>query len=549
MILVMEGFDIQCDANVGLDTGGEQDQGGVIGSQGTTGDFRTEPGYLAGNAAKMFYDETLGWGSVSRMADFVDGTQTTLVFDAWVSGFLKNNGDQSGYSNMVKVGRSGKYYFLGYSATGNNIVYRLFTDTVAASGGTVVAISDPGSSISFNLAWHHIRLTVDILTGAVSLYVNGTLHLSGTGWVQAAWGGVPGWSFNSPVTGANRTWDVLMDHLVWYDAIPTSTTLGYSIQASADRWESSSDFQGVLVNAAGTDSFKTDTQGSLIASPNVGDDNRANTMIYMYGENPETAAAWEDGEIDTYAWGVCNVHGGANPVGRNRLAGLLFNTWVYNGGTPTIEYTTPGVLTYFDGNWSKTDESVSWAGHLQSVPRDNNGLTDTWAQRDDTDFLAVYGNGCILFGAPTVPLPEGFPIGITFAEERRADHSDWNDILGDGIDYESYFITGYGIFGQGDKKFQGNYVTVNYENLGTDSQIGSATIQGVWDYALNGNTGRWSSKQQIYGPRSDLDYKHSRSRVKIRGHGTSLQMRVASVGSDPFTINGWTVAVSGNTNV
>ena len=129
--------------------------------------------------------------------------------------------------------------------------------------------------------------------------------------------------------------------------------------------------------------------------------------------------------------------------------------------------------------------------------------------------------------------------GITFAEEVRTDYTDWV-LLGSSDDFESYFDTGYKVYGEGDKLFQSNYVTVNYE-----AQLaGSVYIQGVWDYATDGDTGRWSSKQQVMNYLEN--YRHLMAKKKIRGNGRALQLRFSSQSGKPFTLNGWTVFVTGN---
>jgi len=152
-----------------------------------------------------------------------------------------------------------------------------------------------------------------------------------------------------------------------------------------------------------------------------------------------------------------------------------------------------------------------------------------------------------MFSGPAVssePIDAVFQdVGVTFAEEFREDYTDWVRIDGSGVNFDSMFVSGYGVYGDGNRKVQSNYVTVNYEYVPT----GGAYIQGLWDYTIDPDTGRWSMKQNVY--KDDAGYKHGTRRLKIRGHGKTLQLRVSSRDGKPFKINGWTILVSSNTNV
>jgi len=129
---------------------------------------------------------------------------------------------------------------------------------------------------------------------------------------------------------------------------------------------------------------------------------------------------------------------------------------------------------------------------------------------------------------------EGIVYGSTFRESLL----DWT-LLGENVSYSSYLLAGYRVYGDGDKDFQSNYVTVNYTPL----PFGSAYVQGLWDYANNGNTGKWSSRQQIYKTSSGFTYRTNK--IKIRGSGKALQLRITSFPGAPFEINGWSILVTG----
>ncbi len=127
----------------------------------------------------------------------------------------------------------------------------------------------------------------------------------------------------------------------------------------------------------------------------------------------------------------------------------------------------------------------------------------------------------------------GVSDGFTFSEFRNPVRTDWESELG-GVDWESYFITGYRVRGELLKKFQTNYLTVILEN----DELSSAYAQGIWDYTNSNLNGRFTNPQQVY--RTNNYYAgYQRSKVKIRGQGYSLQFKFYSDGRLPFTIIGW----------
>lgn len=127
----------------------------------------------------------------------------------------------------------------------------------------------------------------------------------------------------------------------------------------------------------------------------------------------------------------------------------------------------------------------------------------------------------------------GLPRGFTFSELNNQVMTDWDTELG-GVDWDSYFITGYRVRGELIKKFQNNYLTTILEN----DPLSSCFVQGIWDYTNSPDNGRFTNPQQVY--RTNNYYAgYQRSKVKIRGQGYSLQFKFYSDGRLPFTIIGW----------
>lgn len=133
-------------------------------------------------------------------------------------------------------------------------------------------------------------------------------------------------------------------------------------------------------------------------------------------------------------------------------------------------------------------------------------------------------------------------LNITFSEAN--DTTNWIDFKtfdGTGTNFVSTFTTGYKLKGSALARWQPTYVGVYTNNPS------AYNIQGIWDYAISGNTGRFSSQDLAlnYDTGTSVSYR----RHKIRGHGKSLQLRYTSVDGQPFDIIGWAILESTNANV
>jgi hypothetical protein len=130
---------------------------------------------------------------------------------------------------------------------------------------------------------------------------------------------------------------------------------------------------------------------------------------------------------------------------------------------------------------------------------------------------------------------------FTFADEQSTNYLDWSTSTG-GIDYESFFVTGYKVYGKGLTRFQVPYVVMYSRDLGDNSY----NVQSIWDFAIDPNSGKYSSPQRvnIWKPRFGM---HSK-RLRIRGMGRALQFKVFSTTGKPFDIMGWAVQETINTS-
>lgn len=128
----------------------------------------------------------------------------------------------------------------------------------------------------------------------------------------------------------------------------------------------------------------------------------------------------------------------------------------------------------------------------------------------------------------------------TFSETTDDTFAEW-DVP--DTDERSYFITGFKVHGQAQRRFQSNYVLV-YSDATSETKY---YIQGLWDYTTTGNSGKWSSKQLTHHDLDDRQYV--KYRHKIRGTGLALQFRVSSLSGFPFHTVGWSTFETGNAGV
>lgn len=120
---------------------------------------------------------------------------------------------------------------------------------------------------------------------------------------------------------------------------------------------------------------------------------------------------------------------------------------------------------------------------------------------------------------------------------------DWTSVSAE--DYDSFVISGYKIRGQAIKKFGMPFIQTFFDLR--QYPTGSCLLTGVWDYANDGNSGRFTNPQEVYPTTDNFDFSFTRRR--IRGNGTSLQLKFQSVANNPYHIIGWSEVASGDQTV
>jgi hypothetical protein len=128
---------------------------------------------------------------------------------------------------------------------------------------------------------------------------------------------------------------------------------------------------------------------------------------------------------------------------------------------------------------------------------------------------------------------------VAFAESFQTDYKDWETVNAVGESFTSYFVTGYRIHGEAIRKFQTNYVNFFSDADAEDTQF---KVRGQWDFSTSGSSGRDSTVQVVSGL-----FRAKPKRLKIRGHGRSMQFRIESVAGEPFSLIGWSAFETSNT--
>lgn len=233
--------------------------------------------------------------------------------------------------------------------------------------------------------------------------------------------------------------------------------------------------------------------------------------------------------------------------------------WVYRSeGTDQIgsQYEFDRVLNYNVINqsffpWTISDSDVKVNAILISdLTSGSISSLDVYKEDLTTNVVDSSGNQVIIFQSDgledspfdkyLVSYADGGSHEFTFADKINADYLDWFTYDLEGVDYDSYFITGYRMKGQAANRFQNNWVRV----YSRTSEPVSYYFQGLWNFALTGDTGKWSSRQLV--EHDDTDYSYNSKRLKVRGSGLALQFKVESISGEPFDIVGWSSVQSSN---
>jgi len=165
--------------------------------------------------------------------------------------------------------------------------------------------------------------------------------------------------------------------------------------------------------------------------------------------------------------------------------------------------------------------------------------------------------------------PVGGTYRFTIGAFQNDDFVDWEKFNGTGLTYSSFVESGYEILADAYRRKQMPYLTVFFrqteENFVADGadyttdKPSSCYLTVKWDWTSSGDTGKWSTKRQVYKHRRipfvnplNLAFNTGTNVVytknKIRGMGRSLQFRLETdERGKNFDCLGWQATYSGST--
>ena len=154
---------------------------------------------------------------------------------------------------------------------------------------------------------------------------------------------------------------------------------------------------------------------------------------------------------------------------------------------------------------------------------------------------------------------------FTFSKYNNRAFRDWVTYDGTGVDYSSYLLTGYDIYGDTLREKYVPYIWFYFKRtedgytdvtgtLELENQSG-CTVQAQWDWTDSVNSGKWGNAFQAYritrnyvptGPADPFDYGHGviTTKNKLRGSGRSLSLYIQSQSGKDMKLLGWSVIAS-----
>ena len=137
---------------------------------------------------------------------------------------------------------------------------------------------------------------------------------------------------------------------------------------------------------------------------------------------------------------------------------------------------------------------------------------------------------------------------------------DWYEFNNEGAVYDSYVETGFELFNDAMRDKNITYIFTylrRTENEYEDDELddpSSCFLTIKWDWASGNHSNKWTSPVQVYRPgrllfdNPDTGFGMVVTKSKVRGNGKAIQFKLGT--SEPgrnFDIQGWSIAVTGNT--
>ena len=159
---------------------------------------------------------------------------------------------------------------------------------------------------------------------------------------------------------------------------------------------------------------------------------------------------------------------------------------------------------------------------------------------------------------------------FTIAKYKNTSFIDWFEEDDTGIDYTSYIVTGYELFGDVMREKQTPYIFFYFkktEDGYTDTGSGlvldnqsSCKVQAQWNWANSTTSGKWGNEFQAYrltrfytptGAEDPFDNGDSVivTKNKVRGSGKALSLKITSESGKDMKLLGWALPATGVSTV
>jgi hypothetical protein len=265
-------------------------------------------------------------------------------------------------------------------------------------------------------------------------------------------------------------------------------------------------------------------------------------------------------------------------------------TWLYNSVGNETSYrfkfdkalvfdTVTGSFSPYDhGSLASNSPYTSGVFTLPSIGRVTDTETVIQASSGatvirDSDSETVVADVAVLRGSSTTTMlwtivPGSSLSEWTFSQYSDADFFDWTTANGTGINFDSYFETGYLLEGNVtnyrkapwvwvfSKRTETGYISDGAGGYNVENPS-SCYLQPRWDFADHSNSSKFGRRQQIYRILKDYDktptsldfnsgFPVTTTKNKVRGKGRALTLRFESESGKDFDIYGWAVQFSDN---
>lgn len=254
---------------------------------------------------------------------------------------------------------------------------------------------------------------------------------------------------------------------------------------------------------------------------------------------------------DTATYGTTNY---INKYNRELILDLTLRAF-YPTTIESLSGTSPAICDYVDipgYSVASIAEDVYVGIDQVLVSTDNVAITSTAtaSRSSQFSFLTLYSTS------------------FTLSKYTNRSFTDW-EIAGGGtgVNYSSYLVTGYELFGDIMRTKQVPYIFFYFDRtedgfsdvggvLTLDNQS-SCLVQAQWNWTDSATSGKWGTQFQAYrftrnyfptGASDTFDYSESVivTKSKLRGSGKCLSLKIQSDPGKDLQILGWAVVISGD---